>query len=161
MSAFKLRDYQSKSISDLYMAIIVEDLSVEESRLHRDSLKSEDEDYAKIKEFDKFIDDLTQNALNESQLDSASAEQMKDIMKEAVSCCFEKSAAIIVIKFGNIYVNINDDEEIDMSTHTLRNFEPFSDYYAENEYRFLEVDERVVLDVDSLEPFERYEKKFF
>ncbi|MDF2865214.1 MAG: hypothetical protein K0R72_23 [Clostridia bacterium] len=161
MSAFKLREYQSKSISDLYMAIIVEKLSDEEAKRHRNALKPQDEGYAEVKKLDELVDNLTRNALNESNLDSTSAKQITDIMKDAISFAFEKSAAIIVMKFGDTYVNLNDDQEINVSTHTLRNLEPFSDYYAEDEYRFLELDGKVVLDVDSFEPFEEYEKKFF
>ena len=54
---------------------------------------------------------------------------------------------------------VNDDEEIDMTTHELRMLEPFSDYYSESEYRFIEMEGRVVLDVDSMEPWENYTHK--
>ena len=43
-----------------------------------------------------------------------------------------------------------------MTTQELKMVEPFSDYYSENEFRFLEQDGKIILDVDSTEPWEKY-----
>lgn len=159
MSKLTLREYQTKSIDDLFMAVIVEDLSDEEAKKHMQSLTPQDDDYKKVKEVEEVIDSCANRIIEESDIDPNEVSQFADIMKSALSVCFEKIATIVVMKNGESYINVNDDEEIDMKTHTLRNMEPFSDYYSENEYRFIELDGRVVLDVDSMEPFERYEKK--
>lgn len=47
MSKLTLRDYQTKSINDLFMAVIVEDLSDEEAKKHVESLTPQDNDYKK------------------------------------------------------------------------------------------------------------------
>lgn len=159
MSKLTLRDYQTKSINDLFMAVIVEDLSDEEAKRHMQSLTPQDDDYKKVKEEEAYIDSIIASAIEESTIDQSKASQFADIIKSAISFCFEKTAPIIVLKDGESYINVNDDEEIDMKTHTLRSMEPFSDYYSESEYRFVEVDGRVVLDVDSMEPWERYVEK--
>lgn len=159
MSKLTLQDYQAKSINDLFMAVIVENLSEEEAKRHMESLTPQDEDYKKVKEEEELIDSAIADAIEKSPQEPNVASRFADIMKLAISFCFEKTAPIIVLKDGENYINVNDDEEIDMKTHTLRNMEHFSDYYSEDEYRFIEMDGRVVLDVDSMEPWERYIEK--
>lgn len=159
MSKLTLQDYQSKSINDLFMAVIVEQISDAEAKQHMESLNPQDEDYGKVKEIEDFVDSTIAKSVQKFNVDPARANQFAELMKGTISFCFEKTAPIIVLKNGDTYINVNDDEEIDMTTHELRMLEPFSDYYSENEYRFIEIEGRVVLDVDSMEPWENYTHK--
>ena len=159
MSKLTLRDYQQKSINDLFLAVIVEQISDQEAKDHMHSLTPEDEDYAKVKEVEQHIDSAISESMKKQNVNPDYASQFSDMLKEAISICFEKTAVIVVLKNDDTYINVNDDEEIDMSTHELRFLEPFSDYYSEGEYRFEELNGRVVLDVDSIEPIDRYEQK--
>ena len=159
MSKLTLQDYQSKTINDLFMAVTVENVPDEEAKEYVETLTPQDENYAEVKEVEGLIDSSISEATRECNVDSAIANQLLGIMKGVISLCFEKVTPIICLKDGDAYINVAKDEEIDMTTHKLIMVEPFSDYYSENEYRFVELEGIVVLDVDSLEPWERYVEK--
>lgn len=145
MSKLTLQDYMSTSINDLFMAVIVEQPSEAEKQQYLESLTPQDEDYKILKKATRI-----RNALM-----TLSA----GLLRGTLSLHFEKTAPVIVLKYGDAYFNVGDDQEIDMTTHELRQIEPFSDYYSENEYRFIEMNGRVVMDVDSTAPWEKYINK--
>lgn len=145
MSKLTLQDYLSTNINDLFMAVIVEQPSEAETQQYMESLTPQDEDYKKIKKATRIRDALMTLSAG--------------LLKGTLSLQFEKTAPVIVLKYGDAYFNVGDDQEIDMTTHELRQIEPFSDYYSENEYRFIEMNGRVVMDVDSTAPWEKYINK--
>ena len=147
-----LRDYQSKSINDIFMAVIVSQLPDAESERYIQSLTPLDRDYQTVRQLENLID----NRLEQSLLNYNANNELKEAMKKAISFCVEEAAPAIIIKNGDTYINVEDNEEIDMTTQELKMVEPFSDYYSENEFRFLEQDGKIVLDVDSTEPWEKY-----
>jgi hypothetical protein len=116
------------------------------------------EEYTKVKQ----LTDLISSKVAEAnlKLGTECSINVSDVTKRAIDLLCEKFVAIVLLKDGDTYININIVEKIDMSTYQLKNLEPFSSYYKENEYRFEEADGRVILDVDSLEPFENFEKKY-
>lgn len=145
MSKLTLQDYLSTNINDLFMAVIVEQPSEAETQQYMESLTPQDEDYKKIKKATRIRDALMTLSAG--------------LLRGTLSLQFEKTAPVIVLKYGDAYFNVGDDQEIDMTTHELRQIEPFSDYYSENEYRFIEMNGRVVMDVDSTAPWEKYINK--
>lgn len=151
MSKLTLSDYQSKPISDFFMAVISQPLSQAEAKEYLASLSHDDSIYSIL---NTFLQNIFQKLGT-----SADNPALKNALNELISVGLERSAAIIVLKVGDTYINVNDDEEIDMNSYQLTNLEPFSDYYSVGEYRFIEVNGRVVLDVNSMAPFNKYEEK--
>ncbi|NLC87265.1 MAG: hypothetical protein GX682_00550 [Clostridiaceae bacterium] len=151
MSKLTLRDYQSKHISDLFLALIVTQVSEEDTKEYLESLTPEDKDYQKVK--------AIKDWMNSNFAEGTQEAEFVKLIKDSFSFSSERTAATILVKDGDSYINVTDNSNLDMETNELIILEPFSDYYSENEYRFIENEGKIILDVDSIEPFEIFSKK--
>ena len=60
---------------------------------------------------------------------------------------------------GEEYQNVGAIDS-DFEKCKIKHLEPFKDYYKEDEYRFIMYEGKPVIDVESLEPMERFEAKY-
>ena len=61
-----------------------------------------------------------------------------------------------VVRFNNGFVRLDSGEYIDSRRFFLTSTKCISDYYLEGQYRFCMKGERVSLEFDNLEPYNRY-----
>ena len=93
MSKLTLRDYQSKHISDLFLALIVTQVSEEDTKEYLESLTPEDKDYQKVK--------AIKDWMNSNFAEGTQEAEFVKLIKDSFSFSSERTAATILVKDGD------------------------------------------------------------
>ncbi len=136
MNKLTLRDYQEKSIDDLYMALIVE-TNILNNIISLSSFRV----YKMIKQ------------------GNLPASFAKELTKRDLFYVHEEYVATIILVVGINYINVCTGAQIDMSKCKLSYVEPFSSYYSEGDYSFVEENGIITIQLNSSKPFDEYQSK--
>jgi hypothetical protein len=147
------KDVENVTVDDLFFAMFTRkpmNISVDESQEY---LKQNPDEAVELKEH---AGTLAKETLN--NLDSDAEKELATFIAPIMNLFAEPFQAAVVLKLGDKYIKVNGDiEQIDLNKWSISDIESFANFYKENEFRFLEAENGVSLDVDFTEPFEEYE----
>ena len=149
-------DQQSISSPELFMAVLVERLSISEARNYQKSLTPHNKNWDML---EKYMDVKVAKFLAKKNPSYEETQQIKKLIDEY--CCInsEKTTAIIVLENKEeCYINLVDSKVINNETQQLKFIEPFFDYYSENEYSLIKKNDEYFLKLKTIEPFEQYKR---
>ena len=81
----------------------------------------------------------------------------KDNMHRFVCLLFESYLCTCVINYGGKYVNLSPCGDYIIKPDQIIMERRFSDYYKEGQYDFINQNGRIVIDVESVQPINKYE----
>ena len=116
MKKYNLEFFNSKPISDIFIATVVQKLSEE------DTIKFAGE---------KLLEGNLEESAKTFQFNG------KNISIRVLRLVEENFYYCVIVKDEDKYIRVNDGVEvINLQKFDIKNIEPFSDYYSENEYRW-------------------------
>lgn len=154
MKALTLEDCKKVKITDLWLGIAIFKATDKDAEAINAQKSSPEE----MEKKNDMLLDVYQTA-KEMGLDIETAKKLTNIFSSVVETLPAMCAVPMFLLKGDDgrYYSLNDGELNPEDAVRLDYLEPFSDYYSE--YRFVIVNGKVCIDVNSGEPFERYSQK--
>ena len=154
MKKLTLADCANVKISDLYLGFVLFETGPEDA----EAIEAQKNSPKEIVKVNVMFDEVRKNIE-----DKVPTEFLDDFMSLLTEACKAMPPLYGVVMFlldlDGHYYNLNASEDDPENAIRIDHLEPLSDYYSEEEYRFVEVNGKVCLDVNSPEPYERYEEK--
>lgn len=159
MCKITIEDVRKVPINELFMAAIIENLQEEEAKEILATMTDEERNRSNIPEAEN---ELKQLAPEISELFGGTEDDTKDLfegLKGILPCFMERILCTAVLKHEDKYISFSPYGPVILEEKDLKYMKPLSEYYREGEYRFIEENGRIVIDLDSLEPYKRYENE--
>ena len=157
MTKLTMADCKNVKISNLYLGLAMFETGPEDAEAI-EAQKNSPEEIEKVNElFDKMHQIVEEKVPSDFKDDFMYL--INDMIDLAKALPTMRAQPMFLLYMDGCYYSLNDGELDLENAIKIDRLEPLSDYYSEEEYRFVEVNGKVCLDVDSPEPFERYTKK--
>lgn len=156
MKALTLEDCKRVKITDLWLGLPIFKATDEDA----EAINEQKNDPKEIQKKDDALLSAYETA-TEMGLEPELAKQLTNILSEVVETLPAMyTVPMFLLKVDDErYYSLNDGDLDPEDAVRIDYLEPFSDYYSEGQYRFVIINGKVCIDVDSGEPFERYSKK--
>ena len=154
MKTLTLEDCKNVKITDLWLGLPIFIATDEDA----EAINEQKANLKEIEKKDDFLLDVYQTA-TEMGMESELAKQLTNIFSKAVEMLPSMYTVPMFLLRGDDgrFYSLNDGVQDPEDAVRIDYLEPFSDYYSE--YKFVIINGKVCIEVDSGEPFERYSQK--
>jgi len=157
MCKLTIEDYRKAPISDIFLVTIIEDVSESDGKEVLEKMSDEEKEIAGICKAENMLEEIASKVYSELGESKKEGNKLLEFFKSIIPCCLEISLTIAVLKHEGKYFNLSPLGELIIEEKELKFMRPFSDYVKEGEYKFIEKDGRVVLDIEPFDSIKRYE----
>lgn len=158
MRKLTLADCENVKTSDLFIGFAIFNAGPEDA----EAIEAQKNSPEEIQKTNDMFDEVRKNLENESDENMPSGffdKVMSMVKNVAKNLPTMYGSAMILLKKDGQYYSLDLGEETPEDAIRIDHIEPLSNYYSEDEYKFVEENGKVCLDFESLEPIERYTKK--
>ncbi len=152
-----LENYQSISIRNIFLATLVEtfDVTPDEAEKYANENNNIQDVANKVKKRISEIKDFFNSTPYPMPAMSKLADQL-------ITMQLEKRVCTAVVKIDNYYIDVGYEGLAGkkIPEELIENLEPISNYYKKEQLCLIKQNGKIVLDVDTLEPFEEYKRKY-
>lgn len=154
MRKLTLADCENVKVTDLFLGLALfepTDKDAEIIETQRNSPEEIEKANGMFAEMRKHIDETVPPEF---------ADAFMSLMTDVVKLFPVKLAQpMFLLRLDGHYYSLNDGDLDPEKAIRIENLEPFSEHYSSSEYRFVEINGKVCLDVDSPEPFYAYSQR--
>lgn len=151
-----LEELRSASIEEFFLAVIVTKIDWDDAH----NVKIFTEDYPNGISAIKALQICIEEALVEcgEEITEARKKEVEEDVKRTITTQLEKAYPVMLLKKGEIYIDLSEMNVLDTEVYQVRYLTPFAQYYKREDFDFEEDECGIYLNIE-LEPFFKFENE--